>query len=128
MSPSRERHCVRHAFERERRRAATRPGSECPVGDHCDAATGARRARKPTPHRSRTSCRRRRVSAIAFAGKESSDTDDPNDHSVADPIAARGGPAIAIRGLRSSANAEAERCYHAIAEGSCVLAQTAKHK
>jgi hypothetical protein len=44
---------------------------------HCDAATGARTARKPRPDRSRPSCRRRRVSAIAFAGKESSDLEGP---------------------------------------------------
>jgi hypothetical protein len=49
----------------------------------CD---GARRVRKPRPDRSQPSCRRRRVSAIAFAGKESSDADDPNDHSVATGI------------------------------------------
>ena len=53
--------------------------------------------RKPRPHRSRPSCHRRRVSAIGFAGKESSDPDDPNDHSVAIGIAgSRAVPTIAL--------------------------------
>ena len=57
------------------------------VDPHRDAATDPWSAHKPRPDRSRPSCRRRRVCAIAFAGKESCDATTPNDHSVAKPIA-----------------------------------------
>jgi hypothetical protein len=65
-----------------------------------DAATGARTVCKPRPDRSRRSCRRRRVSSIAFAGKKSSGAEDPNDHSVAEACV---GPAGTGRRKRSPA-------------------------
>jgi hypothetical protein len=69
-----------------------------------------REAIRPRRDRSRPSRRWHRVCAIAFAGKESSDADDPNDHSVADALVRC---ALPERRKQSSGGTVADLCLWA---------------